>query len=95
MYRKKRFLVCYDVSINKIRTKIQKKLTAYGIRIQYSNYLCEFFPKELSETRKFCENILGKKDTLIWIPMSDSLLEKIYFQGKIEVFEEKPKANIF
>ena len=95
MYRKKRFLVCYDVSINKIRTKIQKKLTAYGIRIQYSNYLCEFLPKELLETRKFCEDIIGKKDTLIWIPMSDTLLEKIYFQGEIKALEEKPKAIIF
>jgi len=81
MYRKKRFFVGYDISKNKGRTKIQKKLDAYGVRWQYSNYLCEFFPKDLEEVRKFCEKWMEKDDTVVWIPISDPLLKKIHFQG--------------
>ena len=82
MYRKKRYFIGYDISKNKIRSKVQKELLQFGIRLQYSNYLCEFFPKDLQKTRLFCRELLEKQDSIIWIPVSDSLLKSISFQGK-------------
>ena len=33
-------LVCYDISSNKLRRKIDKCMKDFGIRLQYSIYLC-------------------------------------------------------
>jgi len=33
-------LVCYDITSNKLRRKIDKCLKDFGIRLQYSVYLC-------------------------------------------------------
>ncbi len=95
MYRKKRFFVAYDISKTKIRTKVQKKLLSFGFRMQYSNYLCEFFIKDLVETQRFIKDLIEKNDSIIWIPITDPLLEKIKFQGKTKKLETDAIPKIF
>lgn len=95
MYRKKRFFIAYDITKDKLRSKIQKKLENYGFRIQYSNYLCHFFAKDLRTVKNYCEKIIEKDDSIVWIPISDQLLNLITYQGKIINFLRKPEPKIY
>ena len=49
--RRKRFLVTYDISDDKRRTRVFKTLYAYGDHAQYSVFFCELTAIELAELR--------------------------------------------
>lgn len=93
MYRKKRWLIPYDISSDKIRTKVRKILTNFGFRIQYSVYLCELDKKQKKELTQKISGIIQTKDSIIWIPLSDQLMNSIEVQGKssLEIVKASPR----
>jgi CRISPR-associated protein Cas2 len=94
MYRKKRYLISYDISKDKIRNKVRTTLTKFGYRIQYSCYLCEVTKREKIEITNKIVDLIFKKDTVIWIPISDQLLTIIEIQGKLTLISKKTSPKI-
>lgn len=94
MYRKKRYLISYDISNDRIRSKVRTTLTKYGYRIQYSCYLCEVNTKEKIRIADKIDELISKKDSAVWIPISDQLLKIIEIQGKITLVANKPNPKI-
>ena len=43
------YVISYDISQDKIRTKIAKELENYGVRIQYSVFECELDQKRFQQ----------------------------------------------
>lgn len=95
MYRKKRYLISYDISKDKIRNKVRTTLTKYGYRVQYSCYLCEVTPKEKTEITMIISELILKKDSVIWIPISDQLLNCLEIQGKAALICNTASPKIF
>ncbi len=95
MYRKKRWLISYDISKDKIRTKVRKLLTKYGYRIQYSAYICEITPEQKKEVFKSISHLISKSDSVIWIPFSDQLVKIMETQGSIGLGITIAKPQIF
>jgi len=79
---KKIFIICYDIEKDRIRNKIRKILINYGERWQYSTYLCFFTDKELQTVSNDLEKLIAKNDSVIWIPVSFSFMERITCQGR-------------
>jgi CRISPR-associated protein Cas2 len=56
-------LVSYDISSNRLRGKIAKKLEDYGVRIQYSVFECDLSPKRYERLYgELAEMTIGIKD---------------------------------
>lgn len=65
--RRKRFLVSYDVSDDRRRTRIFKTLYAYGDHAQYSVFFCELTAIELAELRGKLRSVLNAAEDQIMI----------------------------
>lgn len=46
------YLVSYDISSNRLRTKVAKLLEGYGRRVQYSVFECDLVEKRYQELYK-------------------------------------------
>jgi len=64
---RKRFLVTYDVSDDKRRTKIFKTLYAYGDHAQYSVFFCELNAREYVELCGKLRRVLHDEEDQILI----------------------------
>jgi len=47
----RRYLIAYDVPDDRRRTRLAKKLSAYGDRVQYSVFVCDLRPARLVRLR--------------------------------------------
>jgi len=52
------YFVSYDISSNKLRSKIEKTLKNYGFRIQYSIFQCIADKDKVSKILNALENVL-------------------------------------
>lgn len=64
-------LICYDISNNKLRGKINHTLKDFGVRLQYSIYVCRLDTKDLLKCRNELEKELKKLSH--YIESTDSL----------------------
>ena len=55
------YLICYDISNDKNRTKISEELEQYGERINYSVFECFITPAQLNNILSFIEEKMDKK----------------------------------
>ncbi|MCK9280546.1 MAG: CRISPR-associated endonuclease Cas2 [Melioribacteraceae bacterium] len=77
-----KYIVSYDISSDRIRSKAAKVLEQYGVRIQYSMFECSLTKKELSELKQKLEKLINKKDSSIYFfPLCESCNNKIIFIG--------------
>lgn len=70
--RKNEYIICYDITNNKLRTKIEKMLKNYGIRIQYSIFDCKISPEVYKNELNLKLKALSKNEK--FIKESDSIL---------------------
>jgi len=66
------YFICYDISSNKLRNKIEKTLKNYGFRIQYSIFQCIANKEKVSKILNALENILKTYSRLV--KASDSII---------------------
>ena len=78
------YIVCYDITENRLRTKIMKKLMQLGlIRLQYSVFVGEMSgPLKLSLELWLKQKNFQADDSIAIIPISKNLLEKRTTLGK-------------
>ena len=53
-------LVCYDISSNKLRRKIDRCMKDFGVRFQYSVYLCRLDKDDAELCRRSLQKVLDK-----------------------------------
>jgi len=59
------YFISYDISNNKLRSKIEKKLKNYGSRIQYSIFQCVADTAQIAKVSNALENILNIQERLV------------------------------
>ena len=77
-----RFIVCYDISDDKKRNKVSKKLKAYGIRTQYSIFEVEADKERILNLLAEIDLILDEIDKFFIYPVKDA--NKIKRMGKAQ-----------
>ena len=55
---RRRYLISYDISEDKPRTKVFKTLMGEGDHVQYSVFLCDLSPRELVSLRARLETLI-------------------------------------
>ena len=91
----KKYLIVYDITKDKQRRKIQLEVEKFGFRWQYSTYYCEVTDNQKKILANNLKTYLGKNDSIIWIPLTDRLLEKINFYGKFKYDNAKFRYKIY
>jgi CRISPR-associated protein Cas2 len=90
---RQRFFLAFDISDDKRRTKLNKILEKYGVRVQYSFF--EFwltpamkreFMNEL-KSKQFLDGLEG--ESILIMPIPDSFTEKIErYGGTVDIFDQ-------
>ncbi|MCA9629712.1 MAG: CRISPR-associated endonuclease Cas2 [Myxococcales bacterium] len=57
-----RYLVSYDITEDKRRTRLAKSMEGYGDRVQYSVFLCDLNARELVQLRTAIHAIVHQRD---------------------------------
>ena len=72
-----KYIVSYDISADKKRTKASKLLEDFGVRIQYSVFECELTKKELKELKAKLSEIINEKiDSVLFILQCENCKNK-------------------
>ncbi len=79
------FLICYDISSNKIRGKVFRFLKKCATPVQESVFIFRRTRKELLKIEKFIVDMLDEDDCLIVMPCCDKCYGKSKFFGKKQV----------
>lgn len=83
---RRHYLLTYDISDDKRRTKVFKALLGVGDHVQYSVFLCDLKDTELATLRAKVRTLLHhKEDQLLVVdlgPASDPLLDGIEAIGR-------------
>jgi len=59
------YFISYDITNNKLRRKIEKKLKNYGSRVQYSIFQCFASTEQITKVSNALENILKLQERLV------------------------------
>lgn len=65
----KLWLVCYDISDDKRRTRIYKTLRGYGDHLQYSVFRCALSPMRLARLRAALEELVKPSEDQVLFVM--------------------------
>lgn len=79
---KKRILICYDISDDKIRRKTVTLLEQCGIRWQYSVFFCNITKNNKEILLDKLRALIEPSDSIIAIPLNYNTLRYIEFIGK-------------
>ncbi len=85
-------LVMYDISNDRKRTKVEKLLSSYGVRVNYSVFECMVTKTELKRLTEKLKNLTDKKDNIrIYILNKEVLKRSFVLHSAQKVFEyEEP-----
>ncbi len=87
------FIVTYDIHDDKIRTKFSRLLKKFWRRIQYSVFEIKNSKRILNIVLTEIENVIAPKftgaDSILIIPVSDSINEKMIRYGQPAMEEEE------
>lgn len=77
----KQWIVCYDISSQKRRYQVDKLLSGYGDRIQYSVFLCRLTDSEYQHVRRSISMHITMEDRVNYYPQCVWCIEKQHWQG--------------
>lgn len=87
------YLICYDISDDKVRARVAKYLESFAVRQQASVFLCSSLPMKLSELKAELLLLTGKKKrSLLIVPLCPSCQALMWQAGKPR--EEEPQFVI-
>ncbi|PKM60710.1 MAG: CRISPR-associated endonuclease Cas2 [Firmicutes bacterium HGW-Firmicutes-4] len=91
-------LVCYDISNDKLRRKIDNCLKDYGIRLQYSVFLCRIEQTGVERLRRKLANIHSQfekeynpRDSLIFVEHIPECQIEFFFDKGIKLSNQEYK----
>ncbi len=75
-------IICYDVVIDKRRTKVMKLLKGYGTRVQYSVFECYLSSQELTKLGRQLRKLIDPKTDSVRCYRLDTLaVQRIQIVG--------------
>jgi CRISPR-associated protein Cas2 len=79
-----KYLICYDVTETRIRSKMSKYLEGFGHRIQYSVFICEASTEKIVGAKKKLERLAAKssKRMILILPVCENCASRIWSYGK-------------
>ena len=85
----KKYIICYDISNNKIRAKFSKILLKYGIRTQKSFFEAVISERDLNDIKNEIKRLINQETDVVYIfPVDKKLQKKILRAGRsIEYME--------
>lgn len=87
-----RFLICYDVTDDSLRSKIVKVLESYGSRIQYSVFEFNLNPAKIKEMKYklIKRKLLDKKRMSFSLyQLCENCYKKVERYGENKILDEK------
>jgi len=82
-------LISYDISDDKVRTKLAKRLKDFGKRAQFSVFEAEITPGEMLDLKQTLAAIkLETRDSIRLYPICASCVGKIKIWGAGEIAED-------
>lgn len=76
------YLVCYDVSDNRCRSRLAKKLEIYGLRIQMSVFECVLTQIQCDRIVEFINKTIdGETDRVRLYPLTEAVRAKVIILG--------------
>ncbi|MGL6260374.1 CRISPR-associated endonuclease Cas2 [Vibrio sp. WXL210] len=77
------YVICYDISDDKIRRYVERRLACYGLRVQYSVFECLLTPSQLVRLRQqLCRYIDPETDALHYFSLCKHCVSKRLLHGK-------------
>lgn len=76
------YIICYDISDDKIRNEVFKTLGGYGERRQYSIFECHLTNSQFVRLWKKLEKMIAASDNIICYELSSSCASKAKSLGK-------------
>lgn len=91
------YLVSYDISSNKLRNKVAKKLKNYGKRVQFSVFECDIDTKDYKRMyQDLLELTFDLKDGSVRIYQLDMIHEKkLIVLGNANYIAEYRKEGVY
>lgn len=85
------YIITYDTPNDKRRKKISDELEAYGRRVNYSVFECEFNKTKLKKLKQKLEEIVDKKeDSLRFYHLCQNCIPKSFeICNKADIFEQE------
>ena len=79
-----RYIICYDISEQKLRSRVAKYLESFAHRMQYSVFTCESSEKRMEAVRKKLLEIVHDADTplLMIAPFCQVCAAKVWRFGE-------------
>ena len=87
-----KYIISYDITNDRKRTKVSKKLEGYGVRMQYSLFECDLKANDLRKLKKQISSIINcRVDSVMYFPMCERCyvnrqsdgIEKVIIQTKL------------
>ena len=74
-----RYLICYDISDDKVRLKVAKYLESFAFRIQYSVFMCDNSEQGMAEVSKHLHRLTKKvpRKMILIAPLCKSCESKV------------------
>lgn len=77
MVSKQFYIIAYDISVNKRRSKVAKILEMYGTRMNKSVFECFVLPETFKKIAKLISEIIDKKkDVVLYYPICRNCMSK-------------------
>ena len=78
----RRWMITYDISNDRIRTKVHNILRNCGTRVQYSVFECDLTLEEKRRLRQRLADLIASDDSVRWYPLCTWCSKKIVIQGQ-------------
>ena len=82
------YVIAYDMSDDRRRTKVHKVLCGFGRWTQYSLFECHLTPKEMLMLRERLDKHLKEGDSVRFYPLCAACMEKVQTVGGPKPGEE-------
>ncbi|MEO8083268.1 MAG: CRISPR-associated endonuclease Cas2 [Ardenticatenales bacterium] len=76
------FVICYDITEDRRRVKVQKAMEDFGARVQYSVFECDLDDKALRRLRERLTRIIdARSDSVRFYAMCEADVRRIAVMG--------------
>jgi len=77
------WIVCYDITDDKRRTKVVKIMESYGMRAQYSVFECDMSDRQQMRMKAQLEKVIDpEEDDIRFYPLNQADIKRVRTLGK-------------
>jgi CRISPR-associated protein Cas2 len=81
-------VVSYDISDDKRRLRVAKKLKDFGVRVQFSVFECILEQDKIDEMKQVIAPLLGEEDSVRIYYLCEACKKKINSYGEVSITED-------